>query len=39
MSLYKNPSELKKLSVLTIYRLFVKNSKYYPSKNRFNIEM
>jgi hypothetical protein len=39
MSLYKNQSELKKLSILTLYRLLVKNTKHYPSKNRFNIEM
>lgn len=39
MCLYKNPSELNKLSMLSLYRLLIKNIKYYPSKNRFNIEM
>ncbi len=29
--------EIKKLSVLTLYRLIIKNCKYYPSKNRFQI--
>lgn len=27
----------KKLSLTTIYRLFLKNMKYYPSKNRFEL--
>ena len=39
MCLYKNPSELNKLSMLSLYRLLIKNIKYYPSKNRFNIEL
>lgn len=27
----------KKLSLTMIYRLFLKNMKYYPSKNRFEL--
>ena len=27
--------ELEKLSLITMYRILIKNMKYYPSKNRF----
>jgi hypothetical protein len=35
MSLYSSPKNMEKLSIKTIYRLLIKNAKFYPSKNRF----
>lgn len=32
-----NYDEIFKLSTLTIYRMLIKNFKFYPSKNRFQI--
>ena len=29
--------DLTKLSTITLYRMLIKNMKYYPSKNRFNL--
>jgi len=34
---YTKIETFKKLSTITIYRLFLKNMKLYPSKNRFDL--
>lgn len=30
-------TEIESLSIKCIYRLFIQNMKYYPSKNRFSL--
>ena len=35
--MYQTSEELAKLSVKTLYRLLIKNMKYYPSKKRFSL--
>lgn len=37
MSRFFKVGELEKLSTLGIYRMLLKNMKYYPSKNRYGI--
>jgi hypothetical protein len=34
---FKSTEAFKKLALTAIYRLFLKNMKYYPSKNRFEL--
>jgi hypothetical protein len=34
---YTKIEGFKKLTTLAIYRLFLKNMKFYPSKNRFDL--
>ena len=37
MALYRNTKLMNSMKPLQLYRLLMKNAKYYPSKNRFEI--
>ena len=36
-AIFKDPELIQRMSVLALYRTLLKNMKFYPSKNRFQI--